>query len=325
LPHGLIHIRSSFLDRALTMQRWRLSSGLASAGAQARLVRVKLVAFGAFALGMLVVNQRATETAVSMFGLHGFYPPWQWAVWWAQWHAASAYQPVWNACSHIVLMPSLVMAGIAIAAIVIARHLLTGESADLYGSARWASRRDMDKAGLLAGWLARLTRKRRVGIILGAWRGLYLRDCSPGHLLVVAPTRSGKGVGVVIPTLLTWPHSAFGISHDDQAGIDQSGADISLLEYDDHPEHRTNPVLADRSYFVSRLEDTRNHLHDADSWANLRPKMIDPLPYPEIRKAPAPRARRATGRSRPLKLGTAMQCSASATPGILRPNPQGSK
>ena len=40
---------------------------------------------------------------------------------------------------------------------------------------------------------------RRVGIYLGSSRGSYLRDCGPGHVLVFAPTRSGKGVGVVIP------------------------------------------------------------------------------------------------------------------------------
>jgi type IV secretion system protein VirD4 len=28
-------------------------------------------------------------------------------------------------------------------------------------------------------------------------------------VLCYAPTRSGKGVGLVVPTLLSWPHSAF--------------------------------------------------------------------------------------------------------------------
>ena len=29
-----------------------------------------------------------------------------------------------------------------------------------------------------------------------------------GACLVLRPTRSGKGVGLVVPTMLTWPHSA---------------------------------------------------------------------------------------------------------------------
>ena len=50
------------------------------------------------------------------------------------------------------------------------------------------------------------------GVLLGRWRGDYLRHDGPEHVLCFAPTRSGKGVGLVVPTLLTWPGSA--IVHD---------------------------------------------------------------------------------------------------------------
>jgi type IV secretion system protein VirD4 len=44
------------------------------------------------------------------------------------------------------------------------------------------------------------------GLILGQdRRGRYLRYAGDGHLLTVAPTRSGKGTGCVIPNLLTYP------------------------------------------------------------------------------------------------------------------------
>ena len=45
-----------------------------------------------------------------------------------------------------------------------------------------------------------------------AIEGAYLRHDGPEHVLCFAPTRSGKGVGLVIPSLLTWPGSA--IVHD---------------------------------------------------------------------------------------------------------------
>jgi len=112
------------------------------------------MALGGFAIGALVINERATQTAVAMFRLHGFYAPWQWIVWWCQWHAATAFQPVWETCTRLVLIPMLMLAGIAVAIIIVARYLLATTSADLYGSARWASRRDLVKADLLAGWLA---------------------------------------------------------------------------------------------------------------------------------------------------------------------------
>jgi type IV secretory pathway TraG/TraD family ATPase VirD4 len=50
-------------------------------------------------------------------------------------------------------------------------------------------------------------------VYVGGWRrdataGLnYLRHNGPEHILAFAPTRSGKGVGLVIPTLLGWEES----------------------------------------------------------------------------------------------------------------------
>src|SRR5206468_855213 len=71
-----------------------------------------------------------------------------------------------------------------------------------YGSARWASNEEIRKAGLLG----------PDGVILGCHAGHYLRHDGPEHVLCFAPTRSGKGAGLVVPTLLTWPGSC--IVHD---------------------------------------------------------------------------------------------------------------
>ena len=71
-----------------------------------------------------------------------------------------------------------------------------------YGSARWASKHEVQAAGLLG----------PDGVVLGRFDRHYLRHNGPEHVLCFAPTRSGKGVGLVIPTLLTWPGSA--IVHD---------------------------------------------------------------------------------------------------------------
>ncbi len=48
--------------------------------------------------------------------------------------------------------------------------------------------------------------------MLGYHDGHYLRHDGPEHVLCFAPTRSGKGVGLVVPTLLTWAGSC--IVHD---------------------------------------------------------------------------------------------------------------
>jgi type IV secretion system protein VirD4 len=71
-----------------------------------------------------------------------------------------------------------------------------------YGSARWATREEIRSAGLLC----------LDGVVLGRHARDYLRHDGPEHVLCFAPTRSGKGVGLVVPTLLAWPGSA--VVHD---------------------------------------------------------------------------------------------------------------
>ncbi len=81
------------------------------------------------------------------------------------------------------------------------------EKADIHGSARLATTDEVRGAGLLG---------HSEGLLLGLWRDgkrlRYLRHAGPEHAMVFAPTRSGKGVGLVLPNLLTWPHSV--LVHD---------------------------------------------------------------------------------------------------------------
>jgi len=50
------------------------------------------------------------------------------------------------------------------------------------------------------------------GVFLGRTKQDYIRHDGPEHVMAIAPTRSGKGVGLVIPTLLSWTDSA--VIHD---------------------------------------------------------------------------------------------------------------
>jgi type IV secretory pathway TraG/TraD family ATPase VirD4 len=76
------------------------------------------------------------------------------------------------------------------------------KNVETYGSARWARDDEVKAAGLLGA----------DGVVLGKLDRNYLRHDGPEHVLCFAPTRSGKGVGLVAPSLLTWPGSA--IVHD---------------------------------------------------------------------------------------------------------------
>src|SRR6185437_6779747 len=67
----------------------------------------------------------------------------------------------------------------------------------LHGDARFASRREIAATGLLG----------PRGIILGRLGRRYLMLAGQQGVALAAPPRAGKGVGVVIPNLLNWPHS----------------------------------------------------------------------------------------------------------------------
>ncbi|WP_112486280.1 type IV secretory system conjugative DNA transfer family protein [Thiomonas sp. X19] len=78
---------------------------------------------------------------------------------------------------------------------------IEGEKNDLHGSAHWASPDEVAETGLLP------TEKNAGGVFFGNFEDHYLRHAGPEHILAFAPTRSGKGVGIILPTLLSWKHS----------------------------------------------------------------------------------------------------------------------
>ena len=100
-------------------------------------------------------------------------------------------------------------------------------------------------------------------------RAWYLRDCGPAHVLVFAPTRSGKGVGVVIPTLLTWPQSV--IVHDLKgenwaltAGARKRVGQLCLKFDPTDPTGTSvkyNPLEQVRLRTVHEAEDVQNIVH----------------------------------------------------------------
>lgn len=133
-----------------------------------------------------------------MLGDWPIYPPPAF-FWW--WFSFDAYAP------KVFLTGAYIAVSGGFAAIVVAIGMSVWRARELknaqtYGSARWAERKEIDAASLLG----------TTGVILGQVGRDYLRHDGPEHVLCFAPTRSGKGVGLVIPTLLTWPGSA--IVHD---------------------------------------------------------------------------------------------------------------
>ena len=139
-----------------------------------------------------------------------------------------------------------------------------------HGDARWATRREINEAGLVD----------KTGVILGKLgsprsRAPFLRSSSDtySNTLLVAPPGSGKGIGVVIPTLLTWPGSAIvldvkGENLEATAGQRQRlGDDIFVFApyASDGKTHRFNPLepirgLKDPDRQFSELRRLATHL-----------------------------------------------------------------
>ena len=129
-----------------------------------------------------------------------------------------------------------------------------------YGSARWADAAEVRKAGLT----------QPAGVFLGLHDGQYLRHEGPEHGLAFAPTRSGKGVGLVVPTLLSWPGSA--VIHDIKgenwnltAGWRSRFSHCLLFNPTDAKSAAYNPLL-----------EVRRSAHEVRDVQNIADILVDP-------------------------------------------------
>jgi type IV secretion system protein VirD4 len=126
------------------------------------------------------------------------YHPWRLFEWW---YFFDSYAP------DIFLRGGSIAAGSGVSAALLAMTMSVwrarlSQNVTTYGSARWAEPTEIRRAGLMG----------EAGVFLGRQESDYLRHDGPEHVMAFAPTRSGKGVGLVVPTLLSWPGSA--VIHD---------------------------------------------------------------------------------------------------------------
>lgn len=177
-----------------------------------------------------------TQLGADWFRLCGLpvYRPWQLFIWW---YFYDAYAPDVFARSGMVAAAS----GLIGCSTAIAGSVWRARQAKLvttYGSARWATHREIEHFGLL----------RDEGVFLGRWRDGYIRHAGPEHVMAFAPTRSGKGVGLVVPTLLSWigsviVHDIKGENWELTAGWRAQFSHCLLFNPTDVRSARFNPLL----------------------------------------------------------------------------------
>ncbi|MEO1985160.1 MAG: conjugal transfer protein TraG [Martelella sp.] len=162
-----------------------------------------------------------------------YYPPA--FFWW--WYAYDAYAPP-IFVEGAVIAASGGFLSIGVAMMMSVWRAREAKAVITYGSARWAEPKEITNSGLLGS----------DGVVLGKFAEHYLRHDGPEHVLCFAPTRSGKGVGLVVPSLLTWPGSAIvhdikGENWDLTAGFRSKHGRVLIFDPTDPKSSAYNPLL----------------------------------------------------------------------------------
>ncbi len=172
--------------------------------------------------------------------------------------------------SFFYMLPVLCF-GVILTALIINRGKSKANKA-LHGTARWADINDIKQMGLLSD----------EGVIVGAFeKKRFLRKPKkytlihngPEHILTYAPTRSGKGVGLIVPSLVNWKHSLVATDIKGElwhmtAGFRKSGLNNKVLKFE--------PAVKDSVKWNPLLEIRKgdNEVSDAQSIALL---IVDPM------------------------------------------------
>lgn len=180
---------------------------------------------------------------------------WRWQ-WWYSYYAPEIFRVGFVICAVGPLFAIIAMLGFAVWRSRKARVATT------HGSARWALPNEYAQARLLDG----------AGVVLGQLSdGRLVTDDGPRHVACIAPTRSGKGVGQVIPTLLSWPGSV--LVHDMKGENWQASAGyrarFSHVIY-------FNPTDASISAHFNPLMEVRADENQVRDVQNIADQIVDP-------------------------------------------------
>lgn len=127
----------------------------------------------------------------------------------------------------------------------------------IHGDAHWATKKEIKKAGLTA----------KEGLLLGKYKGkLLIAPKHPyQHVLLFAPTGSGKGVGFVIPNLLCWPDST--IVHD-----------VKLENYELTSGYRHKKLKNKVFIWNPADQEGISHCYNPLDWLSTKPgKVVDDI------------------------------------------------
>ncbi len=129
---------------------------------------------------------------------------------WLGLKAEPAIGMLWKYWQHLDQLPenmifplkaATVAAGLVplLALVIVLVAVFAKPKRELHGSARFATRREIEKTGILE---EKFSPDEAPDLLIGKYGSDYLRWSSKEFVYLAAPTRSGKGVGIVIPNCL---------------------------------------------------------------------------------------------------------------------------
>jgi len=160
---------------------------------------------------------------------------------------------------HKMLVASMAVSGVGL--VVVLPAVLVSAARPrraLHGDARFATAAEIERAGLMAPLGGNTP-----SILVGRYGRRFLALAGQLSVMLSAPTRSGKGVGVVIPNLLHWPDSVVvldlkGENFDVTAGFRAAHgqAVYAFSPFDEGARsHRWNPLGTVRTSPLHRVGD----------------------------------------------------------------------
>lgn len=158
---------------------------------------------------LILAWQGATQYVAYQYAYHAslgepvygvFYWPWSFMIW--SWRWGDVHQTLFQ-WAYVIALSGVAGSFVIYFLLTLMTQRKTYSLNALHGTAHWARSEEIEAAGLLppkesAGEAV------FVGGYLDGKRLRYLRHAGPEHVAIVAPSRSGKGVALIIPTLLTW-------------------------------------------------------------------------------------------------------------------------
>lgn len=156
----------------------------------ASVVSIAACAWATHLIADVFGRQPALGAPLVSIGDTSLYAPWRVFQWSARW-SGDFPRP-------FVVAQLIVLSGFVAGCIIVALVMRRGHEIKPFAETAWGGFEDARNCGLFA----------KVGAVLGKLDGEVLCFDGPEHQLLIGASRSGKGRGHVVPTLLAWPHSA---------------------------------------------------------------------------------------------------------------------